>query len=250
MLSIIILTFNQKDITLRCLDSLDSYMRKHPDDEIVLVDNGSTDSTTQGVISRQYEWQTRLSIVNLPHNLGVAAGRNRGLLIAKGDILMLLDNDTLPACNAIETLVDYITAHPKVGILAPRLCDSAGHTQDSAKTFPGINVKLANVIGISKPTALPTNQVSHPCYVIGACQLMRRETMEQVGFLDERIFYGPEDADYCLRIKNAGYSIDYLPSVSIIHDYRRLTTRNPFSRLARKHMCGLIYFWIKHRRII
>ncbi len=66
--------------------------------------------------------------------------------------------------------------------------------------------------------------------------------------LDENIFYGPEDADFCIRVSQAGYTIDYLTSVSIYHDHRRITRRNPFTGIAFRHFKALLYFYRKHGR--
>lgn len=85
-------------------------------------------------------------------------------------------------------------------------------------------------------------------YVIGACQLIRREVISDVGYLDDNIFYGPEDADYCLRARLAGWKIVYLPYVSFMHDYQQMTNKRLFSKMSFIHLKSLIYFFIKHKR--
>jgi GT2 family glycosyltransferase len=82
-------------------------------------------------------------------------------------------------------------------------------------------------------------------YVIGACQVIRRKAFEQVGFLDERIFYGPEDVDFCLRLHQAGWRVSYNPEATVIHKERRVT-RSLFSVLTWRHLRGLVYFFWKH----
>ena len=79
--------------------------------------------------------------------------------------------------------------------------------------------------------------------------MLRKSVRYKVGLLDENIFYGPEDADYCLRIAGEGFKVVYLPQYSIVHLWRRATNRQRFSLLAWKHFCGLCYFYIKHKRI-
>ena len=88
-----------------------------------------------------------------------------------------------------------------------------------------------------------------PFYVIGACQMIRREAFEQVGYLDEAIFYGPEDADFCQRLRQAGWQIKYLPQYSIIHTYYRHTRHHPLSRLGMHHIRGLLHFYNKYGRL-
>jgi len=83
-------------------------------------------------------------------------------------------------------------------------------------------------------------------YLIGACQVIRRELFDRVGLLDERIFYGPEDIDFCLRVRRAGWGIQWLHSVRIIHHEQRTTKRNPFSRISLRHYLALVYFFRKH----
>ncbi len=250
MLSIIILTYNQKDFTLRCLEALTPYMEAHPDDEIVLVDNGSTDSTLYAIDSRNYSWKQRLVTVAQKENSGVAKGRNKGISRSSGDIIMILDNDTVPSREAIECLVKYIGENPTTGLVAPKLCAPDGTVQESAKPFPGLGVKIKNVLGVRNENIPKEGEVSHPYYVIGACQVFRRSLYDAVGPLDEKIFYGPEDADYCQRIREAGYTIDYNPDICITHDYQRATTKSILSPLGRKHIKALIHFWWKHRRLL
>jgi hypothetical protein len=97
---------------------------------------------------------------------------------------------------------------------------------------------------------MEVNNSLHPFYVMGACQMFRKTLLGTIGYLDDKIFYGPEDADFCMRIRQAGYTVDLQTSISIIHDAQRATRRSPFSRLSLLHIKALIYFYIKHRRCI
>jgi len=85
--------------------------------------------------------------------------------------------------------------------------------------------------------------------VIGACQLVRRRALAEVGPLDERIFYGPEDVDFCLRLWRKGWKVLYAPDSLVIHHERRLT-RRLLSRLTFRHAAGLAYYFAKHRYLI
>ena len=246
-LSIIILTWNQRRLTMDCLDSLSTL---HADEtvELIVVDNASTDGTAEA-IAAQYP---RAIVLRNEHNRGVAAARNQGLKVARGERVMLLDNDTIASPHAIEQMMHYLDTHPTVGLCACRLVDRDGTVQDSAKPYPGLGIKIRNVLGLQHGPAqfaADADGTLAPTYVIGACQLIRREVIEAVGLLDESIFYGPEDADFCLRATNAGWQVRYLPQVTIMHLYRRSTTHNIFSPLGRKHIKGLLHFWFKHRRL-
>ncbi|MGM9862104.1 MAG: glycosyltransferase family 2 protein [Muribaculaceae bacterium] len=248
-LSIVILTCNQSAYTLRCLASLSPYMQAHADAEVVLVDNGSTDGTAAAIAAEHYPWSSRLRLIRLGSNRGVAAGRNVGLQEAVGEVIMILDNDTIITADAIVALTAYVSDHRDVGIAAPQLLSPAGEVQDSAKPFPGLGIKLRNVLGLRARSASALPPAADPYYVIGACQVMRREVMQRVGLLDEHIFYGPEDADYCARVRAAGFSIKYLPHIIIVHDWQRATTRRVLSPLGRRHIAALLYFYRKHHRL-
>ncbi|MDE5982325.1 MAG: glycosyltransferase family 2 protein, partial [Duncaniella sp.] len=243
-LSIIILTHNQKDITLYCLRTLHQFAEHDSDVEIIIVDNGSIDNT-QEEITAQFN---NIRYIKRDKNIGVARGRNIGIKASTGKYILLLDNDTTPSVKAINDLVEILDQSSDIGILAPRLISPKGETQTSYKKFPGILEKLKNLLG-RKQTDIeyPTTPIE-PFYVIGACQLFRRELIEQIGLLDENIFFGPEDADFCIRVRNAGYKIVYYPDISIIHDWQRASSRNIFSKISIMHLKALIYFYIKHNR--
>lgn len=245
-LSVVIITWNQLATTLRCLASIEETVVR-PDVEIIVVDNGSTDGTA-AAISERYP---SVSLIGNNENRGVAAARNQGIQTATGQYVLLLDNDTEASAEAIEQMLSYMEMNPDVGLCGCRLTDADGNVQDSYKPYPGLMIKARNVLGChNKPYNPPVNDdgTLSPFYVIGACQLIRREAIAQVGLLDDRIFYGPEDADYCLRLAQSGWGVRYLPDVSIRHLYRRATRRSLFSPLARKHIAALLYFYRKHHR--
>lgn len=250
MLSIIVLTCNQKDYTLRMLDSLSPWMIQNPDAELIIVDNASQDNTREEVYRRLKFPTERLRYLFQSVNLGVAGGRNVALREASGDKILILDNDTEVNSEAIDAMIKYLDQNPGCGLCAPALKDPSGKIQDSAKPFPGLHIKASHLLRLNsgKKAERLAMESSHPFYVIGACQMFRRNLIDQIGLLDDNIFYGPEDADWCMRIAATGKSIDYLPEISIIHHWQRATRRSPFSRLSLLHLKALLYFYHKHRR--
>lgn len=246
-LSIVIITWNQLSYLQDCLCSLQPVMQRE-DVEVIVVDNGSEDGTCQ-YLTVNYP-QIYLHINDC--NKGVAYARNRGLELAQGKKVLFLDNDTVVNENAISGMEIYLDEHSKVGLCACRLVDSNSQIQDSFKPLPGLWLKIKNVLGITKTNAPDLQTVTspiEPVYVIGACQMIRREVIERIGLLDENIFYGPEDADYCMRIVAEGWKVVYLPQYTIVHHWRRATNKKLFSRLAWKHFCALCYFYAKYKRI-
>lgn len=246
-LSIIILTYNHLDDTRRCLESLLPVMQRG-DTEVIIIDNASADGTP-AYISQTYPL---IKLTVNETNRGVAAARNQGLAQATAPTLLILDNDTIANTRAIDGMLAYLDSHPDVGLCACRMTDTEGNVQRSFRPFPGLKGKLLSVLGLRLATEkmrADDEGAIEPYYVIGACQMIRREALEQVGVLDEAIFYGPEDADFCHRLRQAGWKIKYLPQFSIIHTYYRRTRRNPLSRLGLHHIRGLLHFYSKWGRI-
>lgn len=244
-LSVVIITWNQYGVLSRCLSSLNEVMRRD-DAEIIVVDNGSTDGTTEK-LKKEFPG---LKLIANDCNKGVAYARNRGIEIAKGDKILILDNDTIVNSEAIEGMEKYLDENPQMGICGCKLMDGEGNVQKSCKEYPGLGVKLRNIMGLGSDISESIgDEPVEPVYLIGACQMIRRQVVDQIGLLDEKIFYGPEDADYCIRAAKAGWKVIYLPGYSIIHLWRRATRKNIFSPLSRKHIKALLYFYFKHKRL-
>jgi len=242
-----------KDLLRRMLGSLFEHT-KGLAFEVICIDNGSEDGTSEMV--REEFPQVQL-LVN-DRNLGVAPARNQGISIARGRYVAILDADLEFVENALGPLVDLLERTPSLGITGCRLTFSDGTTQFNAKRFPSPLALFARrlpwlrFLGGDKALAnhemhdwgrQDTREVD---YLIGACQVIRRELFDRVGLLDERIFYGPEDIDFCLRVRRAGWGIQWLHSVRIIHHEQRTTKRNPFSRISLRHYLALVYFFRKH----
>ncbi|MDE6805501.1 MAG: glycosyltransferase family 2 protein [Muribaculaceae bacterium] len=251
-LSIIILTCNQRDFTLRLLHSMEGWLRASGNDvEVILVDNGSTDSTSESIRAWLRESGiTNLRLIEAGENIGVARGRNLGLKAARGEVLMLLDNDTVADGRVYDELCRYVEDTPACGIAAPALYSPDGELQASAKPYPSPWLKLRHVLSPGRESAAERAELAnpHPYYVIGACQVFRRDVLGKVGLLDEDIFYGPEDCDFCIRVRKAGFTIDYLPQLRLTHDWRRATRRSPLGTLGRRHLKALLRFWMRHPR--
>ena len=245
-LSIIIITYNGLGFLTRCLASLHDFIND-ASCEVIIVDNHSTD----GTLDFLRENYPHLQLIANSENRGVAPARNQGIKVATGEKLLLLDNDTEATTTAINAMSDYLDNHPQVGLCSCRLVDKEGVAQDSCKPYPGLMIKLRNVLGIGNKTKYLPNEdgIIEPVYVIGACQMFPRTIVDKIGLLDNKIFYGPEDADWCMRIKQAGYRIHCLYNHTIVHDYRRTTKRRPFSKLGRLHIKALLYFYWKHKKL-
>ena len=250
--SVIMLTWNSSGHIRRGLQAL-LLQQREVALEIVVVDNGSTDSTPSVV--RELVPQARI-ILNTC-NQGVARARNQGVKVASGKYILFLDSDTEMAAGSLGDMVRFLEEHPSVGIVAPGLVSPDGSVQFSCRRFPTVPGKLLRQLPLWLRRALPLvadeelhsidRSAARPVdYVIGACQLIRKEMLDQIGLLDERMFYGPEDVDLCLRAWQAGWQVYYLPPAIVMHSEQRITRRQP-GTLTLKHALALVYYFRKHR---
>lgn len=248
-ISIILITWNAASVLRNCLESLKEIMQRK-DVEVIITDNGSQDETVS-FLKKEYPC---IQLIELKENRGVAYARNRGLEKAKGKYLFILDNDTLVSREAVEGMEEFMDKHPQAGICGCRLQDGEGRIQESCRPYPGVRDKLANLLKGKEYRYFYSDetrsQIFEPVYLIGACQFVRYDAFKQAGLLDEHIFYGPEDADFCLRVKKANWHIYYLPQYTITHLCQRLTHKKMFSKTTRKHLSALLYFYWKHKKII
>ena len=259
-LSIVIIGYNSWHFLEKNLASL-SFLKNDTETEIIYVDNASNDKT----VTEMERLYPAVRIFRNTKNLGISKARNRGIREATGKYIWLLDSDTEVSAEAANGMLTFMDNHPEAGICGCKMYGQDGKVQPSCRKFPTISGKLKTAIhivagkfGCGLYTSFVRSnhydtEVEMPFevdYLIGACQLIRKEAQERVGELDEKIFYGPEDADFCLRMKFAGYKVFYIPQVSIYHAYQRVTSHQLFSKLTRKHLQGLVYyFWKKSKRL-
>jgi GT2 family glycosyltransferase len=216
--AIVIVTYRSYVELRRCLASIerDASLR-----QCVIVDHESTASAVSA-IARDHGW-TR--IVAVGSNEGFAAGVNRGAAQTDADYLLLLNPDCVIEPGFVSRVVDWMDAHPAVGIAGPIIRDPDGSIQASARRFPDLTTAIA---GRSSwlTRVLPGNPLSRhnlPCtvtlpreptpidWVSGACMLIRRRAFDAVAGMDPGFFLYWEDADFCRRAAGEGWQTVYLP---------------------------------------
>ncbi|NQU43313.1 glycosyltransferase family 2 protein, partial [bacterium] len=200
--SVIIVSLNGEKVIGRALDALlaDNY---HPF-EIIVVDNGSTDSTAE--IVRRY---SEVRLIQSPINLGFAGGNNLGLREAHGDFLLLLNDDTEVYPGWLDALARAATEWPRVGIFGCKLLYPDGKTIQHAGARIVANGTSAH-IGYKEPNDGRFDEPLFCDYVTGAAFAIRRDVYERLGGLDEKyfpIYY--EEADYCWQARRIGYGVLY-----------------------------------------
>ena len=218
-LSVIIVNWNTKDLVCQCLDSLYQKVKKI-EMEIFVVDNGSMDGSGAAVRERFPE----VNLIENPINLGFAKANNQAMRLSKGKYLLLLNPDTQIKEGAIERLFSFMNAHPEAGIVGAQLLNSDGSKQNSIANFPSLATELLNktLLRWFFPEKFPGKERDYldPIKVdsvIGACMMVKRNAVEQVGLLDEEYFLFLEETDWCYRMKRAGWEIYHIPQAEIFH---------------------------------
>jgi GT2 family glycosyltransferase len=247
-LSVTIVSWNTKDFLVRCLESVRQTV-KGMEAEVFVVDNGSTDGSGVAVRERFPE----VGLIENPMNLGFARANNQAMSRAAAKYLLLLNPDTRVKEEAIKRLISFMEAHSEVGIAGGQLLNSDGSKQNSIANFPSLATELLNknLLRWLFPNRFPGKErnYSEPIEVdsvIGAGMMVRRETTEQVGLLDEEYFLFLEETDWCYRMKMGGWKIYYVPQAEIYHFQGRSAERE--KKRARVEYYRSRYLFFKKNR--
>ncbi len=235
---VVILTWNDGPLLERAIDS--AVRSIDVDVTVIVVDNGSDPPATPGHgVDR---------LLRNDRNRGVAAARNQGVMAGGSPIVCLLDSDAELEPTCLRQLVDALTSQPPVAMAAPVFVDQ--RAEASAGSAPTLVRKLTRLAGITDsyaPAARRTEEQAWPVdFAIGACQVFRREAFLTVDGIDERYFYGPEDVDFCLRLRRAGYDILQVGEASCHHPPRR-RNRSVFTRRGLHHAGTVARHLWRHR---
>ena len=230
--SVVTVNYDSWPYTLRLIESL--YAVGYEDFEIIVVDN-----------DRQPVPQLppRVRLIRNPKNPGFARSCNDGLADSNGELVILANPDTLIGPDFFEELESFFENNPAVGVAGPRIVDGAGALQLSARK------ELNFVSGLLGRTSLLTRlfpkstlvkrlfpAVDAPSgpvkvdWVSGACMILRRRTIEDIGPMDERFFMYFEDADLCRRAREAGWQVYYLPQLEVLHHTGASSRSRPLAR--------------------
>jgi N-acetylglucosaminyl-diphospho-decaprenol L-rhamnosyltransferase len=217
--SVLIVNYASWPLTLRCIESLRE--TRYGDLEIVVVDNDSVEPP---------ELPSGVRLIRNKENVGFARAHNTGIAASGGDPVVIINPDTVVESDFFELIEQFFEENQRVGIAGPRILDSEGDLQLSARReisalsgFLGRTSLLTRLFpnsSIVKSQFPAVTDPSHPTsvdWVSGACMVVRRDTLRNVGPLDERFFMYFEDADLCRRARAAGWLVYYLPQVEIVH---------------------------------
>lgn len=234
---VVILTWNDGDLLAKAVDS--ALASDGVQTNVVVVDNGSEPPADIERVDVQ--------LVRNEMNAGVSRGRNQGAAAGNAAILCFLDSDAELAPHSLLRLVAALD-DPEVAVAVPVFDGQL--PEDSAGVAPSLAVKVARGLGRRSTYESMLRQPGSTAwdveFGIGACQVIRRDVFEAVGRLDESIFYGPEDVDFCLRVKAAGHRVVQVPDTDVRHPPRR-AFRRPLSTRGLRHGWSIVVHLWRHR---
>lgn len=240
-LSIIIVSYNTKDLTLDCINSVIKNT-KSISYEIVVVDNGSSDGSVnevkKSIKSIRSTKGIKGKIIINKKNLGFGRANNIGIREACGKYVLLLNSDCLIHDNVLGEMVEFLSNHPEIGVATCALMDKSGNLQGTGGYFPNLFRVFSWMTFLDDIPILdrlikpfhPMHGIS-PVYsgrnfykkarqidwITGAFMLIRKKVLDEVGGFDEDYFMYTEETDLCFRIKKNGWEIWYLPKWHITH---------------------------------
>jgi GT2 family glycosyltransferase len=218
-ISVIVVNFNTKNLLRNCLHSVYETIR-NISFEVLVVDNASPD----GSLTMLREEFLQVKVIENPKNRGFAAGNNQALAMMKGRYALLLNTDTVLKENAVYELFSFMETHPEAAMASGQLLNADGSKQNSIANFPSLSTLLFNVpfLEMIFPQKYPSKRYPQkdPIEIdsgVGACLLVRRKAIEEVGLFDERYFFFFEETDWALQMKMAGWKTFHVPTAYIYH---------------------------------
>ena len=219
-LSIIIVSWNTREILDQCLDSVE---RNPPGCkfDIWVVDNASSDGSPERVRERY----PAAHLIECKDNVGFARANNLAIEQSEGEYVLLLNPDTVVYPGTLTTLMHFIQDNPGTGGVGPRLLNPDGSLQGSCFPFPTLSRELWRLLHLDRIYHFGTynqaawdKQLPRRVDVIqGACLLLRRSALNQVGLLNPDYFMYTEEVDLCYRLQQAGWEIWWVPQAEVVH---------------------------------
>ncbi len=213
LVSLIVLTYNGKEDTIEFLESLKK--TDYPNYEIIVVDNASTDGTTEAVIKKF----KNIKVIENKKNLGFAGGMNSGIKESKGKYVVLLNNDFVASQKEwLSLLVNAVESDDIVGIAIPMiLYYDTDIIESLGKTMPGIFTKLISTTFLLGHKKKDKGQFREKIEIVAGNGLVRRDVFEDIGLLDEKMFIYFEEMDFSFRARQAGYKVICEPRSKLWH---------------------------------
>lgn len=221
IVSALVVNWNGGELLMECLRSLQLDVSADLTLEAVLVDNASTDGSAERA-QQACPW---VRLRRNAHNCGFAAGNNVGVADCGGEFLLLLNPDARLHDGALRHMVAHLRANPAVGMVGPRLLNPDGSLQISAHPRPTLGREAWRLFHLDRLLPLSCygrrfwqqREAQQVEVLMGACLLLRRSIVQEIGLFDERFFMYSEEVDLCTLLRAAGWRIDYLPTAEVTH---------------------------------
>lgn len=252
-LSIVIVNWNTKDLLRGCLASLYDSDAEFSF-QTAVVDNCSEDGSAD-MVRDEFP---QVHLIQSEINGGYAYANNLGLRLLHARYYLLLNPDTVLPPDALKRMLEFMDAHPDVGIAGPKLVMADGELDQACRrSFPTPKNSFYKLFGLSRLfpnsklfgqynlTYLDPDEAAQVDSVVGAFMMVRGEVVEQVGCLDERYFMYAEDLDWALRAKQAGWKVYYYPEVTVLH-YKRQSSQQNKDKADYEFWRAMYVFYRKH----
>lgn len=266
-LSIIILNYKTKGLVKQCIKSI-GLLNLKMEYEIIIVDNASADSCVEMIkqnyiVSKDVNFKGQVKLIEAKENVGYTVGNNLGIKEASGEAVMILNPDITVLEGAVETMFEFLKNNSQVGMVGPKLINPDGTVQYSCYQFPQWYMPILRRTILGKlPQAKRllrnylmmdwdhNNERAVP-WLLGACTMVKREALEQIGLMDERFFLYNSDIDWCRRFWQANFAVYYLPAAEMVHYHQRLSAEVPglksvFNKITRIHIIDSIKYNAKY----
>ena len=214
-----IVNWNTKVLLLHCLASI-YQTAANMDFEVWLVDNASSD----GSVAAARMAYPEIHVIENTRNLGFAAANNLAFAQIRGRYAVLINTDARLRAGAVRNLFDFMEEVPEASMACGQLLNEDGSKQNSIAPFPTLLSLVSNetLLRLLFPQRYPSKRKYYPNPIavdscIGACIMVRKKAMDQVGFLDERYFFFLEETDWAYRMKLAGWKVYFVPAAQIFH---------------------------------
>ena len=245
--SVSIVNTSSRELLLACLASLQADDGRGIDVEVVVLDNASDDGSAEAVQERF----PSVRVIEQRFRAGFGANHNTVIRETTGRYVYVLNEDTVSERGALDRMVDYLDAHPRVGALGPHVVYPDGRHQPSAWRFPtpgaaAIGTLTLGRAGIEQSSGDRPKRVD---WAMACALLVRRAALDEVGLFDERFFIYTEETDLCRRLGSAGWETHYLPEVSIAHHVSQFSANVPERRIV-EHWRSRRRYWEKHHSAI
>lgn len=222
-ISLVIINWNTRDLLAGCLESLRLNVSafEHLNIDTFVIDNASTDGSV-AMIREHFSW---VVLIENHENVGFARANNQGIQASTGEYVLLLNSDTVVHPGALEMLLTFMDENPQAGACGPRLLNGDGSLQPSVHPMLTPAREFWRLLFLEGVWPWATYRQERwdvtsprPVEVIkGACLLVRRSTLDQIGLLDESYFMYTEEVDLCYRMAQAGWQLWYVPTAVVTH---------------------------------